>query len=214
MSDGRAVDEVDEAVRNAGIDEAAHQFGAGARRVLGALDDDRAARGKRAGELAHRLVDGEVPRGEGRDRPDRLADDDLQHAGGARRHDAAVGAAALLGAPVDVVGGAEDFRLGLGQRLAFLHGEGARDRVDALAQQLGGLAHELVALEGGRLAPGAEGPGGGFRGALQVGFLGNCELADLGAGGGVENGHGLPALAGAPGAVDQQAYVVIHGRTP
>ena len=110
-----AVDQLDHAGRHAGIDEGLDQLGARAGRILRSLDDDRAAGGERRRGLAHHLVDREVPRREGRDRTDRLLDDELVHVLGARRHDAAVGAAAFLGHPVDDVGGEVGLDLGLEQ---------------------------------------------------------------------------------------------------
>ena len=124
------------------------------RRFLRRLDDDRAAGGQRAGQLAHHLVDREVPRREGGDRPDRLLNDELIDALGSRRNDPAIGAARLLGEPVDDVGAGQRLALGLGQRLALLQGQQRRDRVGALAQQVGGLAHDLRAIERRDLAPG------------------------------------------------------------
>src|SRR4030095_1731085 len=90
-----AVDELDDARRHAGIDEGLDELRARAGRVLRSLDDDRAAGGERRRGLAHHLVDREVPRREGRDGTDRLLHDELVNVLGARRHDAAVGAAAF-----------------------------------------------------------------------------------------------------------------------
>ena len=69
-----AVDQIDHAGRHAGIDEGADQLRRRSRRFLRRLDDDRAAGGERGRDLAHRLVDREIPRREGRDRADRLLD--------------------------------------------------------------------------------------------------------------------------------------------
>ena len=90
-----AVDQADHARRHAGVDEGADQLGRRRRRLLRRLDDDRAAGGERRRELAHDLVDREVPGRERRDRPDRLLDDELVDALGARRDHAAVGAPRL-----------------------------------------------------------------------------------------------------------------------
>ena len=92
---------------SAGIGEALHQFDAAARRFFRGLDDDRAAGGKRAGDLAHRRQRREIPRRESGDDADRLLQHDLAHALAAARHDAAIGAAAFLGIPVDDVGGGQ-----------------------------------------------------------------------------------------------------------
>ena len=148
-----AIDQVHHARRHAGIGEAADQFGRRGRRLLRRLDDDRAAGGQRAGQLAHHLVDREVPRREGRDRPHRLLHHELIDALCPRGNDAAIGAARLLGEPVDHVRAGQHLALGLGQRLALLHGQQRCDGVRTIAQQVGRLAHHLRAIECGNLAP-------------------------------------------------------------
>ena len=148
-----AVDEADHALRHAGVDEAADQLGWRGRRLLGRLDDDRAARSEGAAQFAHHLVEREVPRCEGSDRADRLLDDELHDAILARRDDAAVGAARLLCEPVDDVGGGERLHLCFSERLALLHRHDTGDRVGALAHQIARLAHQLGALERRALAP-------------------------------------------------------------
>ena len=168
---------------------------------------DRARR-----ELAHDLVDREVPGSERRDRAHRLLDHQLVDALGARRDHAPVGAACLLGEPVDGVGAVQDLCLRLGERLALLHGHQRRDKIEALAHQAGGLAHDLRALEGRNPAPGGETLRGGLEGAVQVRALGMSERADLLAGGRVHDGKGAAGSGGAPGAVDVELGIWVHDR--
>ena len=103
--------------------------------LLGRLDHDRAAGGQRAGDLAHRLVDREVPRREGRDRTDRLA----QHARAdrrlPRRDDAPIGAAPFLGIPLDVVGRRLGFEQRFGERLAVVERHHFGDALVPLAHE-------------------------------------------------------------------------------
>ena len=96
--------QIEHARRQPGIGEAFHQLDAAARRFFRGLDDDRAAGGERAGDLAHRRERREIPRREGGDHADRLLQHELAHALLAARDDAAIGAAAFLGVPVDDVG--------------------------------------------------------------------------------------------------------------
>ncbi|MNV57764.1 hypothetical protein D3C71_1501110 [compost metagenome] len=71
---GRAAEhQVEHAGGQARVREAAHQLDHRGGRVFRALDDDGAARGQRAGNLAHGLIDGEVPGREGGHRADGLA---------------------------------------------------------------------------------------------------------------------------------------------
>ena len=72
----------------------------------------------------------------------------LARALGAARHDAAVAAAALLGIPVDDVGRGDHLGARLGIDLALLLHEHLRDRIVALAHEVGGLAHDLRAVIG------------------------------------------------------------------
>ena len=121
--------EVEHARRHAGIDEAAHQLDAASRRLLRRLDDDRAAGRQRGADLARRRQRREIPRREGGDHADRLLHHELAHALGAARHDAAVGAAALLGEPFDDVGGDQHLAARLGEDLALLLRHDAGDVV-------------------------------------------------------------------------------------
>ncbi len=62
--------------------------------------------------------------------------------------------------------------LASGSELPLLEGQERRDRVGPLAQDVGGLAHDLGAVEGGHLAPGAEALVGGFERAVEVALVG------------------------------------------
>jgi ParB family chromosome partitioning protein len=205
-----AVDEVDRAGRHAGVGERADQLGRRARRLLGRLDDDRAAGGERRRELAHDLVDREVPRRERGDRADRLLDDELIDPFAARRDDAAVGAARFLGEPVDRVGAVEDLALRLGEGLALLLRHDLGDRLQPLAQQVGGLAHHLRALVRRHLAPGPEAFRRRLERAVEVGAVGERERADRLAGGGVDDRMRTAGSGRRPGAVDVELDVGVH----
>src|SRR6185437_4406865 len=118
---------------------------------------------------------------------DRLLHDELVDALGARRDDASIRASPLLGEPVNDVAAGEDFELRLDERLALLLGHDRRDLGGALAQEVGSLAHDLVALEGGDPTPAAEALLGRGKRTVEIGALGMRDAADRLGGGGVED---------------------------
>ncbi len=198
-----AVDEIDHAIRHAGIGKGADQLRGRRRGFLRRLDDDRASRRQRGGELAHHLVDREIPRREGRDRTDRLLDGHLIDARPARRNQPAVGALGFLGEPFDDVGGGHRFHPGFGQRLALLHRQQRRDFVVALAHDGGGLAHDLAAVERRYRAPDLETGGSCRQRLVEVGFFRMRDRADRLFRRGIEHLDGLAAVRRAPFAVDE-----------
>ncbi len=182
-----AVDQADHAGRQAGVGEGADQLGRGGRGFLGRLDQHGAAAGQRGRQLAHDLVDREVPGREGRDRADGVFHDQLAHGQVARGHDAAVDAHAFVGEPFDDVGGGHGLTLGLGQRLAvFLRQHGA-NRGRAFAHQRGRTAHDLGALERGHIAPDFKAFLRSDQRAVQVLDAGVGDAADFLARGGIED---------------------------
>jgi hypothetical protein len=118
-----------------------------------------------------------------------------------RRDDPAVGSLALLGEPLEGIGGMQDLGPGLGEGLALLHREGPREGVRPLAHQVGGLLEDLRAVVGGEGTPGGERLGGGGDGGLGVV---PAAVGDPGQGrlvGGVD--HVQPRSPLAPGAIDE-----------
>ena len=208
-----AVDEIEHARRHARVMEAAHEADGRARRFLGALEDDRAAGGERRRDLAHGLGDREIPRREAGDDADRLQDHHVAHAVGAGRDDAAVGAFAFLGEPVDDVGAAQHFGLGLGEDLALLQRQHGGDGVGALAQEVGGLAQDLAAVEGGGLAPDLEALLGGGDGLVEVAFRGVAELAEGGVLGRIHDVLRFGAGGLDPLAVDVMVERFVHAKS-
>ena len=69
-----AVDELGNAVRDAGVRERPEQLRADARSFVRRTRDDRAARGERGADLLREQIEREVPRRERCGRTDRLAD--------------------------------------------------------------------------------------------------------------------------------------------
>ena len=198
-----AIDQIDHAIRHAGVGKGADQLRGRGRGFLRRLDDDRASRRQRGGKLAHHLVDREIPGREGRDRTDRLLDGHLIDARPARRDDPAIGALGFLGEPLDDVGGRHRFHLGFGQGLALLHRQQRRDFIVALAHDGGGLAHDLAAIERRYRAPDLETGGRGGERFVEVGLFRVRNRADRLFGRGIEHLDGLAAVRRAPFAVDE-----------
>ena len=207
-----AEDQPDGAGRHAGVDEGLEQRRRGCRRLLGRLHEEGASGGQGRAELAHDLVDREVPRREGGHRPDRFLQHQLLRRQVARRHDASIDAAAFVGEPLDDVGAGQHLDLGLGHRLALLLGQQPGDVGRAFAQQCGGAAHGGGALVRRHLAPGLEALAGGFQRAVQVDLAGMGHLADDGTGGRVAHVDGLAADRIDPFVGDQQADIGIGRR--
>ena len=103
----------------------------------------------------------EIPRREGGGDADRLLDHELARVLDAARNDAAIGAAAFVGEPVENIRRGHHFHAGFGEDLALLHGHDGRDLLGALADQVGGLAHDLGAVIGRHGAPDGEALFGG-----------------------------------------------------
>src|SRR5258708_6500140 len=83
----------------------------------------------RAANLARRSEHREIPRRECRHDADRLLHDELPRSLGAPRHDAAVGAAAFLGIPLDDVGRGDHLDARFGVDLALLLHQRLGDRL-------------------------------------------------------------------------------------
>jgi urocanate hydratase len=102
-------------------------------------------------------------------------------------------AKAFVGEPFNDVGGGHGLALGLDQRLALLLRQQGANGAGAFAHQRGGAAHDLVALDGGQVAPGFEALLGGGQRRVQIGDAGMGHAADFLAGGGVENRQAFAA---------------------
>ena len=205
-----AIDQAQHACGQAGLLQHLDKAGEGHRRFFRALDDDRAAGSQRGGNLAHGLVDREVPGRERRHRAHRLMLYILAQLGRARRDHAAVAAACLFGKPFQHLAGARELDARLGQALALLMHQHQRHLFGMLAHQRGGLAQIGRALHHRGFAPGGKaGLGGGQRG-IQVGAAGLGHAANRAFIGGVGDVQPFLAAAVAPLAVDQQLDLVVH----
>ncbi|MNV71062.1 hypothetical protein D3C71_1640580 [compost metagenome] len=117
---GVAVYQAHGACGHAGIGKRADQLGGAGGGFLRRLHQNRAACTQRGGQLAHHLVDGEVPGRERGHGAHRVLQHHLRGLEVARRNDAAIHAQRLIGKPFDDVGRRHGLDLGFGQGLALL----------------------------------------------------------------------------------------------
>src|SRR5262249_17499486 len=85
------------------------------------------------------------------------------------------------------------------------------DIASAAAQDVGGFAHQTVALVGGDLAPRLKALLGGREGKIEVGLFGMRHGADLLAGRRIEDRQCLAADSRPPRALAEQVDVGVHG---
>ena len=141
-----AKDQAHHARGHASVHKALQQRRGRSGRFLRRLAQEGATRAQRCANLAHDLVDGEVPRCERGHHAHRLFQHHLHGAHVAARHDAPVHAAAFVGKPFDDFSARVHLHPRFGQRFALLLRQQAGDVVGALAQQGGGTAHQRSAL--------------------------------------------------------------------
>jgi hypothetical protein len=201
----RAGDNVHHAIRGAGLHEDAAELDGGAGRELGGLRDDGAARGERGGELPRREQHREVPRRDHADDADGLTHREADGVGDVLGDRLAVHVQGDAGVVLVDVGGHRDLGDRHAERLADLLREHGGERHQVRADAVGDLAQDIVALLGGRIAPGAavEGAAGRVDREIDVGRAREGVGADELAVGGVEPLERLAALRGQPLAVDE-----------
>ena len=202
--------EIAHAFRQAGIGKAAHELDAGAGGLLRRLDDDCAAGGERRRDLARGGQRREIPRRERGDDAHRLLNDELADILAAAWHDAAIGAAAFLGEPIDDVGCRQHFHARLDENLALLLGHDFRDVLGALAHEIGRLAHDLGAVIGGRSAPGGKSFRGGVKRAVEIRRARMRERRQRLAGRRIDDFLALAAAAVEPFAIDIKLKFGVH----
>ncbi len=167
----------------------------------------RVAAGQRRRDLPQRLDEGEVPRRDGGDHPDRLAQGVGEHEGAGDRQGVAgdlVGPAGEVAQRVDRGRQVDVARLE--DRLAVVERLGEGELVDAGLQGVGDLVEQPAAVAGrGLLAPVAgERRVRRLDGAAGVGGRSRRHLAEDLLGGRVLGREGAPVLGLDPAAVDEQ----------
>ena len=172
------------------------------RRLLGRLDDHRAACRERRRGLARDHRGGEVPRGDAGGDADRLLGHDDAHAVCGRRDHVAVGALRLLAEPLEERGGVGDLALRLGERLALLARQQQREVVHVLVQQVVPAAQHVCALLRGLRAPGGLRGLGGLDRAPRLGGAAARHLGEQLARRGVQHLERVARVGVDPVAVD------------
>ncbi|MBB5554020.1 hypothetical protein GGI59_006330 [Rhizobium lentis] len=170
--------EIEHARRQACVCKGANQLGAACRRLLRPLHNNRAAGGKGRRNLPHRLIQRKIPGTEGRHRTDRLLDNHLPDIGRSRWNQTPVGPASLFGKPVNRIGSPRRFRSGFSERFALLQRHDPRDRLRAVAQDLGGSTHKLCSLERTYAPPLFKAGGSGRKRFVEIALAGIRNAAD------------------------------------
>ena len=98
-----AIEQVDHTSWQASINKALEKHRRRCRRFFGRFDDDGATRCERCTDFAHNLVDRKIPRRESSHHAHRLLEHLHLRVHRARRHDAAINAAAFISQPVERV---------------------------------------------------------------------------------------------------------------
>ncbi len=207
-----AIDQTDHARGHAGVDKAFQQRGGGGRRFFRRLAQEGTAGGQGSADLAHDLVDREIPGRERRHRAHGLLDDLLQHIAAARRHDAAIQAQRLVGKPVDDAHTGQHLALGFGQGLALFLRQHGGNGVGAFLQQQRSAAHGGLALVGAGVLPDLKAFLRGGQCTVQIGNTGMGHMADHRSRGRVVHSDLLAAGGIDPLAVDQELGIGVGMR--
>ena len=175
-----------------------------ARRVFRSLQDQRAARRQRRGDLADRLVDGKFQGVNAAHRRSARAPR-VWHDGRARRDHAAVDTAASSAYQSQDVGTAANLAARLGERLALFERQMGGDGVSALTQQLRRLVQNRSTLPRRLAAPRRKAVRCRVERGIELGAFGHRQPADDMAGGGIEHVAAARSGSGRPRAVDEEA---------
>ena len=200
-----AVQDLEDAVGQAGLLPQLGQQHRGGGVALGGLEDEGVAGGDRHRRHPQRHHDREVERGDAGDDAERLAEGEDVDPGGDLVRVVALEQLRDAAGELDDLQAAADLALGVGEDLAVLGGDQFGELVHVGRDEFAELEQHGGALGQGDVAPGIGGGAGGGDGGVQVCPVGQPQLRGDGAGGGVVDGLGAGALAGGFGAVDEVA---------
>ena len=165
-----AVDEVDDARREAGLLDQLEDAALNDRVLLGGLEDEGVAAGDGVGQEPEGDHEREVEGGDRREDAERLVDDFLVDAPrGAILEAVAHHQGRDAAGGLDVVDAALDLAAGIVERLAHLGHDQPRQLLPVFDQQLAQREEIARPLLRRRRAPGREGRGGGPHGGVDVG---------------------------------------------
>ena len=164
LADRRRIagEDVEHALRHAGLFGERHQRQRGQRRFIGGLEHHGAAGGERRRDFSGDHRAREIPRRDRAADADRLLDREQPRIRPLGRNGFAIDAAGFLGEEFDI--GAADIDLAerFRQRLALLRGQDQREVLAVGDDQVEPFAQDVGALLGGELGPGRERALGGF----------------------------------------------------
>ena len=205
-----AVDKLRRAFRDARIVQRADERARAAGRFLRRLGDHGIACRQRRAELLCHQIGRKIPRTEGGDRADRLADHHRALPGGPHQH-AAVLPLRFLCRPVEDLRRAHHLALRFGERLALLHRHGAADPFGPFAQQCGGFLQDRAARIHVHRPPRFETARRCRQRRVEIGGGRQRHLADRLARGGVDHGVRVAPVAGQEFAVDIEGRLGVVG---
>ena len=140
-------DQIDRALRQAGVAEGLDDQGMGARAILRGLEDDGVAAGERHGYRAHAEDDRRVPWRHRQDHADRLTDGHRRRARPVGRDDVAGDLGGHRRGFADHVGGQPDIEMRPMRRAAGLADHRRGEVLDSALEQVGRLEEQLAALD-------------------------------------------------------------------
>ncbi len=182
-----AVDDVEDAVREAGFLEHFGEEDGGGGVALGGLEDEGVAAGDGEREHPERDHGGEVEGRDAGDDAERLAHGPGVDAGADLLGEFALEELADAGGVLDVFEAAHDLAFGVGEDFAVLAIEEGGDLVHAGLEDVAQAEEDAGAAERRLRGPVGEGAGGGFDGGVQLGFGCEGNVGLHGAGGRVED---------------------------
>ena len=201
LADRRRIagEDVEHALRHAGLLGQRHQRQRGQRRFIGGLQHHGAAGGQRRRHFAGDHRARKIPRRDRAADADRLLDREQPRIRPLRRNGFAIDAARFFGEELDIGAADIDFAERLRQRLALLRGQDQREVLAVGDDQVEPFAQDVGALLGGELGPGRKRALGGFDGLRRFRRAHDRHFRKLDA---IDRiGHGTGRRAG-PGAVD------------
>ena len=192
-----AVQDLEDAVGQAGFLPELGEQHRGGGVAFGGLEDERVAGGDGHRRHPQRHHDGEVERGDAGDHAEGFAEGEDVDAGGDLVRVVALEQGGDAAGVLDDLEAAADFALGVGEDLAVLGGDQLGEVVHVGGDEFTELEQHSGALGQGDVAPGVGGGAGGGDGGVQVGAVGQAQLSGDGAGGRVVDraGCGSPSPA-------------------
>ncbi len=208
-----AVDDVEDALGQAGFLEHLGEHEAGAGVALGGLEDEGVAAGDGEGRHPEGDHGGEVERGDAGDDAEGLAERPGVNAGAYLLGELAFEELGDASGELDVFHAAGGFSLSVGEDFPVLAVDEGGDFVDAALEDFAEAEHDAGAAERRLGGPRGEGSGGSLDGGVDFSVGGEGDAGGDLAGGGVEDVGEAAGVTGNAGAVDPMGNCGdLHGR--